>query len=73
MNKITKDMTIKEIFLDFPEKANELAETLALFGVKCVSCCASAWETLEEGLKSHGISDEDITKIVDKLNLIVQS
>jgi hybrid cluster-associated redox disulfide protein len=72
MNKISKEMMIKEIFLMFPEKAEELANVLSECGVRCVSCCASAWETLEEGLKSHGMNDKEIDKIVNNLNKILQ-
>jgi iron-sulfur cluster assembly protein len=71
MNKITKEMMIKEIFMLFPEKANELAEALSDLGVRCISCCASAWESLEEGLKGHGMSDKEIDKVIAQLNQIV--
>jgi iron-sulfur cluster assembly protein len=71
MSKITKEMMIKEIFLMFPEKAEELAEALSEYGVRCVSCCASAWETLEEGLKSHGMTNAEIDEIVANLNKIL--
>ena len=73
MDKITKEMMIKEIFLTFPDKAQELAAALSSYGVRCVSCCASAWETLEEGLKGHGISNEEIDKIVANLNKILSN
>jgi iron-sulfur cluster assembly protein len=72
MQKITKDMMIKEIFSKFPDKAEALAEVLANAGIRCFSCCASAWESLEEGLKSHGLSDQKINKILDDLNKIVK-
>lgn len=71
MKKIKKEMMIKEIFLNHPGNAEELAEVLAKAGIRCISCCASAWESLEEGLKSHGLSDEKINKIVDELNSII--
>ena len=72
MNKITKEMMIKEIFLTFPEKAEELAAALAGYGVRCATCCSSAWETLEEGLKSHGMSDKVIEEIIEDLNRILE-
>ena len=68
MNKITKDTIIKEMFLNFPEKSAELADILTEAGVLCVGCCASAWETLGEGLKSHGITKKDLENIIFKLN-----
>lgn len=72
MSKISKEMMIKEIFLMFPEKAEELAEALSEYGVRCACCCASAWESLEEGLKSHGMNDSEIEKIVVNLNKILK-
>lgn len=69
--KINKEMMIKEIFLKFPEKSQELANYLFSHGVRCISCCSSAWESLEEGLRSHGKSDEQIDEIVKSLNTIV--
>ena len=72
MKKITKTSLIKEIFLNFPDKAPEIAKFLSDSGVACVSCCASAWETLEEGLKNHGKSNEEIEKIVTALNNLIK-
>ena len=72
MNKITKDMMIKEIFSNHPDHAEELGELLSSHGVRCISCCASAWESLDEGLKNHGMTDESIDEIVLKLNKIIQ-
>lgn len=69
--KIKKEMIIKEIFLKFPEKSQELANYLFAHGIRCISCCSAAWESLEEGLKSHGKSDDEIKKIIKELNEIV--
>ncbi len=71
MGKITKNLLIKELFIRYPEHAEKLALTLSNVGVACVGCCASAWETLEQGLKGHGKSDSEIEKIVKKLNEII--
>lgn len=71
MKKITKDTIIKEMFLAFPEKSAELANILTEAGVFCVGCCASAWETLGEGLKNHGISKKDLEDIIEKLNVAI--
>lgn len=71
MEKITKDLLIKELFIKFPEHAEKLAATLSNEGVACVGCCASAWETLEQGLKGHGKTNTEIEKIVKDLNEII--
>lgn len=73
MHKITKEMMIKEIFLTFPEKAEELSSLLSSYGVRCVTCCSSAFESLEEGLKGHGMSDDEIDEILINLNKIINN
>jgi len=71
--KITKDMVIGEILGSFPEKAFLLSQALMDFGIHCVGCHASSFESLEEGLLMHGYSDEEIDKLVSDLNEIVSS
>lgn len=61
---ITKDMTIGDVVAKYPS----CIETLQAAGVHCVGCHVSYYETLEQGFKGHGISDEDIEIIVSKLN-----
>ena len=64
-SKITKDMIMAEIITNWPQAAQVLIETYSLY---CVGCSMAAYETLEQGLKGHGYDDEQIKKIVDKLN-----
>lgn len=69
--KITKDITIDEIFTRFPHKAPRLAQELQNAGLQCVGCHASTWETLEAGVLGHGKSLETLEKLVTKLNAIL--
>lgn len=63
--KITKKTLLAEII----EKHPGVAEALVFkYGLHCVGCPAAAMETLEEGLKAHGMSDEEVEKVIDKLN-----
>jgi len=66
---ITKEMTIGEVIEKYPSTI----ETLLLSGVHCVGCHVSYSETLEEGFKSHGIADEEIHEIINKLNEAVKN
>ena len=59
--EITKDMTIGEIIVNKPEVAPILMEA----GMHCISCPASAMETLEEACEVHGI---DVDELIEKLN-----
>ena len=62
--KISKKMGISEIMNANPEAVGVLFEA----GLGCIGCHFSQMETLEQGMKAHGFSDEEIDKIVGKLN-----
>lgn len=62
--KITKEMIIQDVL----EKCPQSIELFMEYGFHCFSCGASAWETLEEGLKAHGFSEESIERMVEELN-----
>ncbi len=66
---ITKEMTIADIIEKYPSTI----ETLLMSGVQCIGCHVSYSETLEEGFKSHGMGDEEIHKIINKLNEVVSN
>jgi len=66
--KITKEMPIAEILDSFPDKAMLISEILLDFGIHCVGCGASSFETLEEGVLGHGYSEEELDKLVSDLN-----
>lgn len=69
--KISKEMTIEEIFARFPHKSQKLAQEMTNRGLHCVGCGAAVWETLEAGMLSHGFSPEDVEEMVDRLNEIL--
>jgi len=61
---ITGDMTIGEMVQQFPSVADVLQDE----GVNCVGCGAAYYETINEGLASHGKTEEEIEMILKKLN-----
>lgn len=65
---ITKETTIGEIV----ERHPEVVETLTSFGVHCVGCHVSPFESLENGFKGHGMTDEDVEKAVMELNNVIK-
>jgi iron-sulfur cluster assembly accessory protein len=69
---ITPDMTIDQLFATFPEKAQQLAQILTKFGLNCVGCSASTWETLESGVLRHGMSEKDLIKLLDALKKAIE-
>ena len=64
---ITKETIIADIVEKYPETIEPLME----MGVHCVGCHVSPYETLEGGFKGHGMTDEDISEAVKKLNEVV--
>lgn len=67
MHKITKDTTIGEIVDKYPQ----VVDTLTSYGVHCVGCHVSPFESLEMGFKGHGMSDEQVNEAVIKLNEVI--
>ena len=65
---ITKDMTIGDVVAKYPS----VIEPLQSAGVHCVGCHVSYHETLEQGFKGHGMSDEDVDIVIAKLNAAVE-
>ena len=70
--KITKNMLIAEILAENPEKAQLLSEIMIDFGIHCVGCGASAFETLEQGVLGHGYSEADLNKLVKQINEVLE-
>ena len=62
--QITKETTIGEIVEKYPQ----VVETLMSFGVHCVGCHVSPFESLEMGFKGQGLDDATIEEAVKKLN-----
>ena len=68
--KITEKTPINEIIKKYPETR----EILMVYGLNCVGCSFSNEDTLETGLKIHGLEHEikmilkDLNKIAEKNN-----
>src|SRR3989338_34910 len=65
---ITKDMTIGDVVAKYPASI----EPLQAAGVHCVGCHVSYHETLEQGFKGHGMTDEDVERVIAKLNAAIE-
>ncbi len=58
---ITKDMSFGEVLQRFPQTMPVFGK----YGMHCIGCSMSAFETIEQGAKAHGI---DVKRFVDDLN-----
>lgn len=70
--KIHRQMTISTILAMFPDKAKRLARELTNAGLSCAGCNAASYETLEGGMKGHGKTDDDITRMEERLNALLE-
>lgn len=64
---ITKDMNIQQLANTHPEAVGVMAEK----GLHCFGCHASAYDTVEQGARGHGMPDEEIDSMVDEMNAVV--
>src|SRR3989344_3781291 len=64
---ITKDMMISEVIEKYPSTI----ETLLMTGVHCIGCHVSYFETLEQGMKGHGMSNEEVDEIINEMNDVI--
>lgn len=65
---IQKSMRVAEILALLPESESLLAR----YGLSCFHCSSNALETLDEGCRSHGFTDEDIGDLVTDLNELMK-
>src|SRR3989338_6301452 len=64
IQKIRKEAMIGEIVEKYPEAVPALMD----LGLHCIGCHAAGFESLEMGLKAHGMDDKQIVEAVKKLN-----
>lgn len=63
-NKIDKEKNIAEVLKENPEAL----DVFLTFGLHCAGCPASAFDTIEEGAKNHGLSDKEVEELVQRIN-----
>ena len=66
--KINKHMTISEVVEMSPDAVDVFLE----YGLHCVGCGASSWESIEDGALGHGMSTELIDQLVEELNEVIE-
>ncbi|MBA3956967.1 MAG: iron-sulfur cluster assembly accessory protein [Parachlamydiaceae bacterium] len=69
---IHRQMTIDQILNLFPQKAQRLSQEITNAGLHCIGCHAATWETLEAGMTGHGMGNEAIERLVQRLNALLQ-
>lgn len=64
---LTKDLLIQDAVEYYPEIVPVFFE----YGLACVGCFVSGMETIEQGARGHGMSDQEITNmLLDAIDVI---
>lgn len=62
---ISKDDNIASIVEEHPEMIGIFMQ----YGLHCIGCHLSMFETIEEGALAHGLTNREIKKMIDEINL----
>lgn len=65
---VNKDMLIGEIV----QLHREAAFVMMQYGLHCIGCAVSSFESLKEGCLAHGMDEETVDKIVDEINAMIK-
>jgi hybrid cluster-associated redox disulfide protein len=65
---INKEILIGDLVEKYPQLGQILMEE---YGFHCIGCMAAGMETLEQGAQVHGMSQNEITKMVEDLKRLV--
>ena len=66
---ITEETTIGDVVRQYPD----VVDTLLSFGVHCVGCHVSEWESLGDGLRGHGMEEQEVQESIATLNKVVEA
>jgi hybrid cluster-associated redox disulfide protein len=64
MHHIDRTMILGDVVEQYPEAAQIMPE----YGLHCVGCFANKFDTVEAGCKIHGMDDDEIDEMVDRVN-----
>ena len=62
MAAVTKEMSIGEVVMKWPESAAAFLQ----YGLHCYGCAAARYETIEQGAQAHGIDPETLIKAINE-------
>ncbi|MBW2969600.1 DUF1858 domain-containing protein, partial [Candidatus Woesearchaeota archaeon] len=63
---ITKESIIGDVLKKYPKSA----EVMFKHGLHCIGCHVSAYESIENGCKVHGMADKEIDALVKEINKV---
>lgn len=71
-SEISGEMTISDLFERYPSHVSRLTSVLEKNGLSCSGCHVNAYETLAQGVASHGLPSTVTKKLVQELNNVVR-
>ena len=66
---IRKDMTLGEVVQAYPQAAMVMMK----YGLHCIGCHVSAWETVEQGALGHGLSQKQLDDMIKEMNDVAKA
>lgn len=68
IEEVTRTTIIGDVVRSYPFSA----EIFMDYGIHCVGCHVSDFETLEQGILGHGFSEGELLDIINELNEMIQ-
>ncbi|MBI5036805.1 DUF1858 domain-containing protein [Candidatus Micrarchaeota archaeon] len=68
MERITTEMPINDLLAKHPSAVR----VFLAHGLHCFGCAAAVSENIGQGAKAHGLSDEQVAKLIDEINEVVE-
>ena len=66
--KVNAAANLGEIVRRYPEAGRIMIQ----YGLFCAGCFASAFETIAEGARAHGLSKEELGEMIKKINEVIK-
>jgi len=67
-SKITRETNIADIIFKHPKTV----EVMMDYGLHCIGCALSPFDTIESGAKIHGMNNGEIEEMVEKINEVIE-
>ncbi|MEM4336661.1 MAG: DUF1858 domain-containing protein [Candidatus Woesearchaeota archaeon] len=62
------NVTRKTIIAEAVQKNKNAAKIMYKYGLHCIGCHISPYETIENGARMHGIAEKDIDNMIKEIN-----
>ena len=66
--QIKKTIKLSTLISHYPEAL----EVLLKYNLPCLGCALASFESLEEGARAHGMSDQEIEALVKEINQLLK-